>query len=194
MHMKHQIQEAIYWFEEDIPQSAFTAANENLFVIEHDSLELSDEKSDKFHSVVAKLLYISKRERPDIKPTVAFLCTRVSQTTENDWKKLHRALTYLKGTIDDKRIRGASRLNSLVTWVDAAYTVYENMRSQTGGAMSFGLGLVHDRSSKQNLNTKSSTEAEGTGVSEYGPYDIWMVNFRNKQGYKVSGNVFNAGQ
>ena len=71
----------------------------------------------------------------------------------------------------------ASNLNSLVTWVGAAYAVYENMRSQTGGAMSFGRGLVHGRSSKQKLNTKSSTEAEVVGVGEYLPYNIWMINF-----------------
>jgi len=130
IHMKNHIQEAIDWFQEDISQSGSTPANKNLFTIEHDSLELSNEKSDKFHSIVAKLLYISKRTRPDIKPTVAFLCTRVSQPTENDWKKLRRALSYLRGTIEDKRIIGASNLNSLVAWVDAAFAVCENVRSK----------------------------------------------------------------
>jgi len=51
------------------------------------------------------------------------------------------------------------------------------------------MGLVHGRSLKQKLNTKSSTEAEVVGVSEYMPYNIWMVNFLGKQGYKVSENV-----
>ena len=31
---------------------------------------------------------------------------------------------------------GTSNLNSLVTWMDVAYAVYENMRSQTGGTWS----------------------------------------------------------
>ena len=172
IHMKNQIEEAIDWLNEDIPQNASTPANKKLFTIEHNSPELVEIKADKFHSIVAKLLYVSKRARPDIEPTIAYLCTRVSQPTENDWKKLRRVLSYLKGTIEDKRIIGAPKLNSLVTWVDAAYAVYENMRSQTGGAMSFGLGLVHGRSSKQKLNTKSSTEAEVVGVSEYLTYNI----------------------
>ena len=84
---------------------------------------------------------------------------------------------------------GASKLNSIVTWVDVAYAVHKNMRSQTGGAMSFGSGLVHGRSSKQKLNTKSSTEAEVVGVSEYLPYNMWMVNFLKQQDYEVKTNV-----
>ena len=73
--------------------------------------------------------------------------------------------------------------------MDAAYAVHGNMRLQTGGAMSFGVGLVHGRSSKQKLNTKSSTKAEVVGVSEYLPYNIWMVNFLKEQGYTVTSNV-----
>ena len=67
---------------------------------------------------------------------------------------------------------GASNLNRLVTWVDTAYAVYENMRFRTGGVVSFGRGLVHGRSSKQKLSIKSSTEAEVVGVGKYVPYNI----------------------
>ena len=59
----------------------------------------------------------------------------------------------------------------------AAYAVYENMRSQTGGAMSFDRGLAHGPLLKQKLNTKSLTESEVVGVSEYLPYNILMINF-----------------
>ena len=86
-------------------------------------------------------------------------------------------MSYLQNTIDDKRILGASSLKRLLTWVDAAYAVYKNMRSQTGGAMSLGYGIVQGRSSKQKINTKSSTEAELVGVSEFLPYNIWLTIF-----------------
>ena len=79
--------------------------------------------------------------------------------TTDDWKKLRRVLIYLSNTIDDIRVIGCDNLHQLFTWVDAAFAVHPNMRSQTGGAMSFGWGLIHGRSSKQKLNTKSSTEA-----------------------------------
>ena len=42
-------------------------------------------------------------------------------------------------------------------WIDAAYGVYNDMRSQTGGAISLGWGIIHEKSTIQKLNTKSST-------------------------------------
>ena len=51
--------------------------------------------------------------------------------------------------------------------------------------MSFGIGDLHTKSTKQKLNTKSSTEAELVGVSEYLPYHIWSINFLEHQGYRV---------
>ena len=72
-----------------------------------------------------------------------------------------------------------------MTWVDASYTIHDNMRSHTGGMMSFGIGALHTKSTKQKLDTKSLTEAELVGVSEYLPYHIWLINFLEDQGYKV---------
>ena len=84
---------------------------------------------------------------------------------------------------------GADSLLDLFTWVDAAYAVHPNMRSHTGGCMSFGKGMIHCRSSKQKLNTKSSTEAELVGVSDYLPFNIWLTNFMKGQGYNLVSNV-----
>ena len=55
--------------------------------------------------------------------------------------------------------------------------------------MSMGLGMVHCKSSKQKLNTKSSTESEIVGLSDYVPYHIWFANFMKEQGYKMERNV-----
>jgi len=43
--------------------------------------------------------------------------------------------------------------------------------------MSLGTGMVHQKSSKQKINVKSSTEAELVGTSEYVPYNVWLKNF-----------------
>ena len=75
-------------------------------------------------------------------------------------------------------------------WVDAFYAVHPNMRSHTGGAMSFGRGIVHtSRSSKQKLNTKSSMEAELVAVSNYLPYHIWIIDFLKYQGYEIKQKI-----
>ena len=55
--------------------------------------------------------------------------------------------------------------------------------------MSFGTGTVHQRSSKQKINVKSSTEAELVGSSEYVPYNVWLKNFLESQGYVINDNV-----
>ena len=98
-------------------------------------------------------------------------------------------LSILKAAKNDVRIIGADDLYTLNTWVDAAYAVHPNMRSHTGRTMSFGIGTIHARSSKQKLNTKSSTEAEVVGLSEYLPYNLWFINFLTAQGFIVKRNV-----
>ena len=118
-----------------------------------------------------------------------YLTTRVSNPTEDDWRKLTRALTFLKHTKDDLRVIGCDNLESVYTWIDAAYAVHPNMRSQTGGTISMGWGSIHSKSSKQKLNTKSSTESELVGMSDYLPYNIWWVNFLNEQGYAIKNNT-----
>lgn len=78
----------------------------------------------------------------------------------------------------------------MYTWVDASYAVHRDMKSHTGGAVSFGRGVIMSKSSKQKLNTKSSTEAELVGASNYLPYPIWMKKFLEAQGYTLNKNVF----
>ena len=187
--MKNQIQEAIDKFGETFNYPVKTVCGSKLWEVNENSPRLDEKKSEIFHSVTAKLLYITKRARPDIETGVAFMTTRVSRSTEQDWKKLKRIITFLKYTIDDVRIIGAKGMDKIYTWVDAAFAVHGDMRSQTGGAMSFGYGMIHCKSSKQKLNTKSSTESELVGTSEYVPYNLWVLLFMTAQGYKPTKNV-----
>jgi Reverse transcriptase (RNA-dependent DNA polymerase) len=166
-----------------------TPAKHDLFTIDTTSETLSRARSELFHRLVAKLLYLSKRSRPDIQLAVAFLTTRVSNSTEEDWLKLHRVLLYLKGTLDLHLILGADSLVKMETWVDAAYAVHGDMRSHTGGVVSFGRGSVISKSIKQKLNTKSSTEAEVVGASDFFPTMIWARMFLESQGYQLVENI-----
>ena len=187
--MQEQVQEAINWGNSQGGCKPPNPATGQLFTRDPKSDPLSTKDSDLFHSIVQKLLYICKRARPDIEPAISYLCTRVTSPTKEDDIKLTRILGFLEKTIDDKRVMGATSLNNLYTWVDASYGVHSDMKSHTGGNMSFGIGTIHTKSSKQKLNTKSSTEAELVGVSEYLPHNIWLMNFLEKQGYKPENNV-----
>ena len=64
-------------YGESTPMS--TPADENLFNVRHHCFQ----SRRRFHSFVAKFLYLSKRTRPDILTLVAFLTTRVQSPTED---------------------------------------------------------------------------------------------------------------
>ena len=187
--MFEHLGESIELFGEELLGKVTSCAAKGLTEVDSKSQRLDTKRSKLFHSVVAKLLFISKRARPDIEPTVNFLCTRVTKSTEQDWLKLKRLLTFIKNTINDKRYIGMKGMGEIFTWVDAAYGVYDDMRSRTGGTMSFGLGVIHCKTSRQKLNTKSSTEAEVVGVSDYLPYNIWMTLFLKEQGMTIYKNI-----
>ena len=97
------------------------------------------------------------------------MCTPVSKSTQQDGMKLKRVLEYIKDTIDLKYTIKADDLGRMRTWVYAAFAVHLYMKSHTGGVISFGTGGLVCKSSKQKLNTKSSTKAEFVGASEYLP-------------------------
>ena len=171
--MRDQICEIIGDFSETIEGKVSSPASKHLMHTNVDSPPLHGDRADEFHSVTAKLLYLEKRARPDIETAVSYLTTRVSDPNESDWCKLRRVLVYLQHTKDDVRRIGCDSLENIFTWIDAAYAVHNNMRSHTGGVISFGWGTLHTKSSKQKLNTKSSTEAEVVGMSEYVPIYGW---------------------
>ena len=170
--------------------TAPTPAKRTLFEIDDSSPLLDKEQAELFHRVVAKLLYLSKRGRSDIQLAIAFLTTRVSRSTVQDLSKLRRVLQYLNGTKDLFLTLGADSLERLKTWVDAAYAVHTDMKSHTGGAVSMGLGAFMCKSNKQKLNTKSSTEAEVVGASDFLPSTIWTRMFLEGQGYTLTTNEF----
>jgi len=59
--MKSYIEDAIVAFGEDVSKEVMTPAQRDIFDVDSSSVRLLQDKSDLFHTVVAKLLYISKR-------------------------------------------------------------------------------------------------------------------------------------
>jgi hypothetical protein len=191
INMESYVKEAITDSGMSVSRKAVTPAKNNLFSVDPLSVRLGTKRSDLFHSVVAKLLYVSKRARPDISMTIAFLTTRVSCSTEQDWEKLQRLIEYLNSTLDlPPFVLGADSLNAMKTWVDASYAVHDDMKSHTGGVASLGRGGFMGKSNKHSINTKSSTEAETVAASDYMPNTIWAKNFMGAQGHVITENIF----
>jgi hypothetical protein len=172
-----------------ITKAVSLPATKDLFNISAASPFLTKSESMIFHSVVAKLLYVSIRARMDLLLAVSFLATRVSKSTQQDQAKLKQLLEYLYGSLDNIFTVGADNLGRFRTWIDASYAVHPDCCSHTWGAVLFGRGAIACKSTKQKLNTKSSTEAETVGASNYLPNAIWIKMFMEAQGYSISSSI-----
>ena len=78
-------------------RSKSSAAPDNLFVVNEDCKKLPDDVAASFHTIVAKVLYVTKRARPDTSLAIAFLTTRVRAPDTDDWEKLCHLMEYLRG-------------------------------------------------------------------------------------------------
>ena len=68
--------------------------------------------------------------------------------------------------------------------VDRSHASYNDARGQKGGCL-IGDGVIHSSSTKQKINTKSSTKTELVGASEYIPYALLLIHFFRCQGHEV---------
>ena len=183
--MKYYIQNMIQMFKHELNDKYKTPANESLFKTNKKSPRLSKEKAEEFHTTVARALFVSKRARPDIQPTIAFLCTRVREPTNEDWNKLVRLMSYLNATQNDTLRLKTDGTNKVKWWIDAAFAVHPDMRSHTGAVMTMGQGAVQSISKKQKMNTRSSTEAELVATDDIIGQVLWTQNFLREQGIPV---------
>ena len=166
-----------------------TAAPEDLFKTDEAATKLGQDLATAFHNIVAKALYVVKRARPDASVPIAFLTTRVRSPDVDDWRKLRHMIEYLRSTIDMPLILGDETSGVLNWYVDALFAMHSNMRGHTGGGLTMGRGFPIVSSTKQKLNTRSSTESELVGVDDMMPSILWTRYFLTAQGYKVSDNV-----
>ena len=98
-------------------------------------------------------------------------------------------IKYLRGTKNLPLIMSAAGSGILKWWVDGSFGVHPNMRGHTGGGLSMGRGFPITTSTKQKLNTRSSTEAELVGVDDLMPAICWTRYFMEAQGYNVTENI-----
>ena len=80
---------------------------------------------------------------------------------------------------------GIEDIGLMRKFVDASYAVHNNMRSHTGGSITFGIEVFCSASEKQKLNAKSSNEAELVRVSEFLPKVLYVDLFLAAQGYPL---------
>ena len=69
---------------------------------------------------------------------VSFLCTRVRDPGNDDYKNLARVMKYIHGTIGLPLIFSIDKSVNIKWYIYAAFAVHKDMRSHTGGFMAMG--------------------------------------------------------
>ena len=123
-------------------------------------MKLDQARAKAFHNITAKMIYVTKRARPDISLAIAFLTKKVKGPDIDNWRKLCHMVEYLRSIRDLLLILGANGTGVLSWYVDASSALHPDMRGHTGGAMTMGRRFPLDKSTKHKLNTCSSTEGE----------------------------------
>ena len=114
----------------------------SLFNVDPKSKKLDDERASIFHTFVMKGMFLCKRARQDIQPGIAFLLTRTSAPTEQDWTKLVKLMVFLKVTQDEVAKMKADNTQMVKWGVDASFAVHADYKSHTGATMSLGEGVI----------------------------------------------------
>ena len=82
-------------------------------------------------------------------------------------------------------VMGVNNLSQICRFVYATYGVHPYVKRHADGGMPFGYRLVHCKSRKQKLVTKSSTDEKLLRVSNYLPYNIRICLFMEALEYKI---------
>ena len=75
---------------------------------------------------MSQILLLGPRGRPEIQPTVAFLCTRVKDADLDNWNKLRRLMLYVKHTEDNVLTLITDDMQITKWWVDGLYATHQD--------------------------------------------------------------------
>ena len=173
-------------FKDDDNQETPAAAN---LMEPAKGAKLDPKRHETFHSFVAKCLFLSKRARLDIAPTVAILASRVQSPNQGDWNRLVRLMRYIHSTKGWHLTLSADNLRVIKWYVDASFATHPDFKSHTGAVMTMGGGAMQTLTRKQKLNSRSSTEAELIGINDAITQMLWTKMFMAEQGYPIEKNI-----
>lgn len=141
-------------------------ATKDIFVVNEQAAVLKEEDRKRFHTLVAKILFLSKRARPEVSTANGFLCTRVTKATEEDQKKLLRLLGFLKRT-KNRVLTLKPKDMPIEAYIDASFAPHQDSKSRSGVVIYVGGAAVYVASRKQKCVTKSPTKSELVALTDY---------------------------
>jgi hypothetical protein len=150
--------------------------------------------SQDYNCRVGEFIFLLK-VRLDICFAISRLSHRKVSPTVRDIAATKHLLRYLFGTRDDGITYHFTNNNDkyvlkLISWVDAAFNVYHDSKSQIGFCLSLGnhlhAGMLYATSAKTKTIPLSSTEAEGDAMVELTKNIIWYKMVLTDFGFDTS--------
>jgi hypothetical protein len=157
-------------------------ASSKLFEIGHSS-RLKPHALARFHTIVAKLLYLSHRVRPDTGVAVSYLTTRVTCANKDDLAKLERVLMYIHGTLGAMITLSCDGELRVRHSIDASFAAHDDGKGQSGEVRMLGRATVAARSVKQRMVTKDSTETELVALTDLMDGSLKLNEFMEGPGH-----------
>jgi hypothetical protein len=188
--MNEFIHDMISKLRSDMIGLASTPAANHLFQINDiDPEYLTEDGATAFYHMVAKLLFLCKRVRPEIQTAAAFLSTRVWTPDQDDYKILGRAMEYVQQRLGLIMTLETQDISSIKWWIDVSYATHPDMRSQTGGVLIIGKGALYTTPTRYKLTSRRSTEDEHVGVHDVLPQVLRTQYFLKEQGISIKENI-----
>jgi hypothetical protein len=178
----------VFTDHDDTVGKATSPGDAKLFDIDEASATLPPDKTEAFKSIVAKVLFLATRVRPDLLATVSFLSSRVKCSTVEDWSKLRRLIAYISVTLQHGLFYRTGERVALTAYIDASHGIHAwDGTGRTGIVITVAGGAVCSKSCKQNVVTLSSTESELVALTEGTNYVLWLRNLLDDLGIAGSG-------
>lgn len=124
-------------------------------------------------------------------PTIGILSRRVLGPNTNDREKGHRLVRYLHCTQGLHLVLHYEGLNVCKYDMDVRFVVHLDFRYHSVGVMFMHekSGGMASTSTKQKLNTRSSTNSKLVAVDDFLPKIMWVKTFLEEQGVKLNQDV-----
>ena len=105
------------------------------------------------------IMYIARLSRPDLLLATAYLATKAQHRKEGDHKAALRIISYMEAKINHG-IKISCQELKFYLHCDASWASHHDGSSHTGWILKMGHSFLGSKSSKQRIDSPSSTNAE----------------------------------
>nr|KYP66595.1 hypothetical protein KK1_012892 [Cajanus cajan] len=139
-----------------------------------------------YRSVVGALQYLTIT-RPDLAFTVNKLCQYMHRPLQSHWKIVKRVLRYINGTRDHGLLFEKSHNLHLIGYCDSDWASdQDDMRSTSGYCLFLGSNMISWMAKKQQVVSRSSTEAEYRSLAALVAETQWLKSLLTELRLKVT--------